>query len=127
MVKNGLDQTQNSHNLARRIAQLSLTKKASNIKILDVRELTSVTDFFVICSGETEPQVKAIVDEILEKLRAEKIRPWHKEGLDYLQWVLLDYVDVVVHVFRKEVRAFYGLESLWGDAPVEEIEESNEG
>ncbi len=127
MIKNGLDESQNSHNLARQIAQLSLTKKASDIKILDVRKLTSVTDFFVICSGESEPQVKAIVDEILEKLRAEKIRPWHKEGTEHLQWVLLDYVDVVVHVFRKEVREFYGLESLWGDAPVEEIEENHEG
>ncbi len=127
MVKNELDELQSSHNLARHIAQLSLTKKASDIKILDVRKLTSVTDFFVICSGESEPQVKAIVDEILEKLRGEKIRPWHKEGVEHLQWVLLDYVDVVVHVFRKEVREFYGLELLWGDAPVEEIEEKHEG
>ncbi len=115
-----------SYEIAKHIASLSLSKKAIDVKILDVRDLTSVTDYFVICSGGSDMQVKAISEEILEKLKAENIRPWHKEGVMNLQWVLLDYVDVVVHIFRQEVRKFYGLESLWGDAKTEEVSDSDE-
>ncbi|NOY79308.1 MAG: ribosome silencing factor [Calditrichaeota bacterium] len=115
-----------SHEIARYIASLTLSKKAVDVKILDVRNLTSVTDFFVICSGDSDMQIKAISEEILEKLKEINIRPWHKEGVTNLQWVLLDYIDVVVHIFRKEVRGFYGLESLWGDAKIEEVKETDD-
>lgn len=115
-----------SHEIAKHIASLSLSKKAIDIKILDVRNLTSVTDFFVICSGDSDMQVKAISEEIIEKLKEINIRPWHKEGVTNFQWVLLDFIDVVVHIFRTEVRRFYGLESLWGDAKIEEVKDSDD-
>jgi ribosome-associated protein len=111
--------------LARRIARLTLTKKAEDVHILDLRDLSSVTDFFVICHGDSEIQVKAIADAVLEGLKKEGVRVWHKEGYDYMNWVLLDYVDVVVHVFHRDVRTFYGLERLWGDASVETVVEEH--
>lgn len=108
--------------LAERIAALSLDKKALNVVILDLQQLTPVTDYFVLCTGQSDVQVKAIVDHIEETLRVESnIRPWHTEGYSNLRWVLMDYVDVVAHVFRPEVRDYYGLERLWGDAPRTEV------
>ncbi|GBD92958.1 ribosomal silencing factor RsfS [bacterium BMS3Abin05] len=126
MTKAPLMHEPSSHEIAQRIANLALSKKATDIKILDVKELTSVTDFFVICSGDSDLHIKAIVDEVLEKMKADRILPWHKEGYENLQWVLVDFVDVVVHIFRREVREFYGLETLWGDAKTEEVKDSDE-
>ena len=103
--------------------KIALSKKASEVKVLDLRELTSVTDYFVLCSGELDVHVKAISDAIVEGLRKKKLRVWHVEGYDARRWVLLDYVDIVVHVFDSEARQFYGLERLWGDAPVELLDE----
>jgi len=103
--------------------KIALSKKASEVKVLDLRELTSVTDYFVLCSGELDVHVKAISDAIMEGLRKKKLRVWHVEGYDARRWVLLDYVDIVVHVFDREARQFYGLERLWGDAPVELLDE----
>lgn len=103
--------------------KIALSKKASQVKVLDLRELTSVTDYFVLCSGELDVHVKAISDAIVEGLRKKKLRAWHVEGYDARRWVLLDYVDIVVHVFDREARQFYGLERLWGDAPVELLDE----
>jgi ribosome-associated protein len=102
--------------IAKKIAHLSLLKKAEDIVIMDVRKLTSITDFFVICSADSDKQVKAIADFIVEELEKVKVNLWHLEGYQYLQWVLLDYVDVVVHIFQKEKRDYYSLERLWGDA-----------
>ena len=107
--------------LARRVADLALYKKAYDVKILDLRKLSSVCDYFVICSADADIQVKAIADHIMDELRTNGERCWRSEGFDSLRWVLLDYVDVVVHVFQREVREFYGLEDLWGDAPSEEV------
>jgi len=107
--------------LARKAADLALDKKAYDVKILDLRKLSSVCDYFVICSADADIQVKAIADHIMDELRAKGERCWHSEGFDSLRWVLLDFVDVVVHVFQREVRDFYGLEDLWGDAPSEEV------
>lgn len=108
--------------LAHKIADLSLDKRAYDVKILDLRGLSTVCDYFVICSADADVQVKAITDHITEKLKEEHdVKPWHTEGYKSLRWVLLDFVDVVVHVFLRDVRSFYGLEELWGDAPVEEI------
>ncbi len=103
---------------AEKIAQLTLTKKAEEVKIIDLRKVTSLTDFFVICSGDTDIQVKAIAEVVIEGLLKSKNKPWHKEGLETGTWILLDFVDVVVHIFRNDKRSYYKLENLWGDAPV---------
>jgi len=111
--------------LARKSAELSLEKKAEDVMILDLRKLSSVTDFFVICSGGSDVHVKAIADHVQDELLKldvqPKVKPWHVEGADTQRWVLLDFVGVVVHVFRAETREYYSLERLWGDAPVIEI------
>jgi len=112
-----------SYQLAKRIAELSLTKKAQDVTLLDMKKLSSVCDYFIICHGDSDVQVKAISNAIEDGVRGEGVRVWHKEGFDYLRWVLLDYVDVVVHVFQKEARQFYRLEKLWGDAGVEHYSE----
>lgn len=103
--------------------EIALSKKAIDVKVLDLRELTSVTDYFVICSGSLDLHVKAISDAIVEELEKRKIKVWHIEGYSVLKWVLLDYVDVVVHIFNREIRDFYSLERLWGDAPTEVLSE----
>ncbi len=105
------------------ITELISSKKGYSIKILDLRELTPIADFFIICSADSTTQVKAISDEVDDKLRDHGIKCFFKEGYDSLNWVILDYFDVVVHVFHKEAREFYNLEKLWGDAPVIEIED----
>ncbi len=105
--------------LARRIARLALTKKASDVAIMDLRRLTDVADFFVICSADSDTQVKAIADAVTEGTERLGTPPWHSEGLSHRQWILLDYVDVVMHIFHREMRSFYGLEKLWGDAKTE--------
>jgi ribosome-associated protein len=93
-------------------------KKAENLVILDVRELSSVADYFVICSGTSEPHLRAISDEILNKLRDEQdLRPRAIDGTLQTAWIVLDYFDVIVHVMKHDARAKYDLEALWGDAP----------
>ncbi|MDN3670185.1 ribosome silencing factor [Echinicola jeungdonensis] len=98
-------------------------KKASDIVLMDLREITdSVSDFFVICSGQSDTQIEAISTSIEEEVyKKNKERPWRSEGKNSRQWVLVDYVDVVAHIFLKEKRAFYGLEELWGDAKITQI------
>lgn len=109
--------------LAKRLAKYSLEKKAFDVQLLDLRKLTTMTDFFVLCSADSDTQVKAIVDHIREKMKKRSVIPWHVEGYSQLRWVLMDYVDVVVHVFVKDAREFYNLEGLWGDAKFEKIED----
>jgi ribosome-associated protein len=109
--------------LAERIAHLALEKKARDILILDVHALTSATDRFVVATADSDTQVKAVADHILEALKRDGVRAWHVEGLEGRRWVLVDYVDVVVHVFYGETRSFYSLETLWGDAPVTRVED----
>ena len=93
-------------------------KKAENIVTLDVRELSSVADYFVICSGTSEPHLRAISDEIMTKLRDEQdLRPRAVDGTLKTAWIVMDYFDVIVHVMKADVRAKYDLEALWGDAP----------
>ena len=91
---------------------------------MDLRKLTDMADFFVVCSADSDVQVKAVADAIADGTDKIGISAWHSEGLTHRQWVLLDYVDVVVHVFHKEVRRFYGLEKLWGDAVIEAVEDT---
>lgn len=108
---------------AEKIANLIFNKKGYDVLILDLQKLATFADYFVICSADSDTQVKAIADEIDKSLKDEGIRCWHKEGLNALTWVLLDYVDVVVHIFKKDAREFYNIEKLWGDAPVIQMED----
>ncbi len=101
-------------------------KKATNIVVMDLRKIkNAVADFFVICSGNSDKQLDAITDSIdAEVFKSLKENPWHTEGKNNKEWMLLDYFDVVAHVFRKDKREFYALERLWGDADILEIEDS---
>jgi ribosome-associated protein len=100
------------------ICELAADKKALDIVELDLRGVIDYTDYFVICSGNSDRQVKAIADAILAGLKADHdVRPKRVEGLTQARWVLMDYLDVVVHIFVPEVREYYGLERLWGEAP----------
>lgn len=101
-------------------------KKATDIVVMDLRKVkNAVADFFVICSGNSDKQLDAISDSIDEEVfKALKENPWHIEGKNNKEWMLLDYIDVVAHVFRKDKRGFYALEKLWGDADITEIEEA---
>ncbi len=92
-------------------------RKAVDLKVLHLGKVTDFTDYFMICSGTSERQVQAIADAVQERLRENKARPLHVEGYNRGQWVLLDYGDLVVHVFQEEPRRYYALERLWGDAP----------
>jgi ribosome-associated protein len=91
-------------------------KKATDILVLDLRGLASFTDYFLVCSGTSNRQLKTIADEIEEKLAAKRRKPAHVEGYPRGEWILMDYVDFVVHVFTERSRAYYDLERLWGDA-----------
>jgi len=95
-------------------------KKGNDIVRLDLRNIhSSVTDYFVICHADSATQVKAIANSIEDEIyKALKQDPWRKEGLEYGEWILLDYVNVVIHVFRTDKREFYGVEDLWGDAEI---------
>jgi len=95
-------------------------KKGNDIVRLDLRNIfSSVSDYFVICHADSTTQVKAIANSIEEEIfKATQQEPWRKEGLEYGEWILLDYIDVVVHVFRTDKREFYGVEDLWGDAEI---------
>lgn len=112
-----------SKKLAFELAELALSKKAENVKVLDLRKLTTVTDFFVICTAHSDPQVKAVADAVMDGSKKIGERVWHKEGMTQRSWVLLDFVDVVVHIFLRDTRNFYGLEKLWGDAVITDIKD----
>jgi ribosome-associated protein len=106
--------------LAAAAAAEAVERKGTDVTLLDLRGLTSATDWFVLVSGESDIQVRSIAERIEERLAKDfDARPWHVEGLKQTRWVLLDYVDFVVHVFHREARSFYDLDRLWGDAPVE--------
>ena len=100
----------------RRIVELLQEKKGLDIVQLDLRAVTDTTDFFVLCSGNSDLHVKALAEELCDQLGPAGEGPWHVEGFETRRWVLLDFVDIVVHIFRQEVREFYALERLWGDA-----------
>ena len=113
-----------SNQLAESIATAALEKKAGNVVLLDLRKLETLTDFFVICTGDVDQHVRAIVDHIERQMRQKGERVLHREGMESANWVLLDYVNVVVHVFRPSFREFYRLEDLWSDAiakPVHDV------
>jgi ribosome-associated protein len=111
------DGSEESREAAVAAARAAAGKQAEDIAILDVHELIVITDYFVICSGTTERQVRTIVEEVERGLRELGRRPVRREGETEARWILLDYVDIVVHVFADEEREYYDLERLWSDAP----------
>ena len=98
-----------------------LSKKALHVAILDLKKLTSAADRFVICSADSDTHVKAIADAVRDGMEDLNERVWHYEGYHALRWIVLDYVDVVAHIFHKEERSFYNLDRLWGDAKRTEV------
>jgi ribosome-associated protein len=108
--------------LVDRIAGVASDRKAIDIRAIDVRGIVSYTDFFLICSGNTERQTKAIHDAIHETLKADGVLPRRVEGAREARWVLMDYLDCVVHIFTPDARHFYRLDQLWGEAPSRLVE-----
>ncbi|NOX97502.1 MAG: ribosome silencing factor [Nitrospirae bacterium] len=110
---------------SKKVAFLAATaaeeKKAENIVILDLRKVATFTNYFLICSADSTVQAQAIAQAIQERLEKSKLSAWHLEGYKEGKWILLDYSDVIIHIFIKETRLFYNLEGLWGDAKVLEI------
>jgi len=111
-----------ARSLASQAARAAASKQGEAVVVLDMRDLISITDYFVIASGTSERQVKTIAEEVLKDLKARGVRPVRVEGEASARWMLIDYVDFVVHVFDDEEREFYRLENLWRDAPVVEWE-----
>ena len=117
----------NYNKLSKAITELMLDKKATEIQIINVSKLTSLTDYFIICSSDSEPKTKAIMNHIKDKVHEKyDIKPLHLEGIENLEWVLLDYINIVVNIFSKEKREYYNIERLWADAKITLIKESFE-
>ena len=112
--------------LVNRIVELAASKKALDLKLLSLSGLVDFTDGFLIVSGESDVQVRAIADAVREGLKSEGVRPHHVEGYNSGGWIILDYIEIIVHVFHVKTREFYRLEELWGDAPVRVITEEAE-
>ena len=110
--------------MVRALAHFASDRKALEIVQLDLREIVGFTDFFLVCSGRSARQVKAIHDAIYQGMKSQhRLMPERVEGLADARWVLMDYLDVVVHVFTPDARAYYRLEQLWGEAPMQELRE----
>ena len=107
----------------KKIAKIMLEKKAFNIKIFDVRKITTLTDYFIICSSSSEPQSRAILNSIDRTLKKKGIKAFNIEGQNKFEWILMDYISFVVHIFNPERRSFYDLDRLWSDAKIILIEE----
>ena len=99
------------------ISKLMVEKKAIDVIIIDVHKITTLTDFFVICTSESDPQTRAITNHIDKHMKDNGMKAWHIEGYANLEWVLLDYIDTIVHVFKTQERDYYNIEKLWDDAP----------
>lgn len=110
-----------SNKIVTKIGELILDKKGDDIKILDVRELTSLTEYFIICTSDSSPKTRAITEHIKSELKKDNISPWHIEGLEKMEWVLLDYVNIVINVFNPEMREYYNIERLWSDAKIKQV------
>ena len=100
------------------------SKQAVDILLMDLRTLSDVADFFVVCSSTSDMHARALCGDLVDELKTKGHRPWHVEGMDQRRWILIDLVDIVIHIFRSDAREFYSLERLWGDAPCTLIEES---
>ena len=106
---------------AKNVVRFALEKKAFDIDLLDMRKITSVTDFFIVCTGSTDVHVKAIADSVIDSCKKDDLPVYNVEGRESLRWVLIDLVEIVVHIFQPEVRSYYQLERLWGDAPTDKF------
>ncbi len=116
-------ETTDTENNVERIIELIMENKGEDIVLLDLRGITSVTDFFILSTGNSSVHVKAIAQGVLEKMKHKfSLHPWHYEGFEAQKWILLDYIDIVVHMFDKDSRSFYDIENLWKDAVKKEIE-----
>jgi ribosome-associated protein len=116
--------TQTAEWKARRAARAALDKRAGDLVVLDVQRVSSVTDYFLICSGKSTTHLETITDAIRAELRGEGINVQHAEGVAESGWVLLDYGDVLMHVFLEDTRMYYALERLWGDSPTLTLDET---
>ena len=112
--------------VAKKLIKHALAKKAEDVLLLDLRKVTTMTDFFVICTGGSDVHVKAIADAVIEGAKEDDVKVYHVEGYNAQTWVLIDFVDIVFHVFQKDVRKYYQLERLWGDAEIEEFDYEDE-
>ena len=121
MAKN--KKTPNSDNIAKKIAQLMTDKKAIDVTLINLKKITTLTDHFIICTSESDPQTRAIFNHIKDELIEDNIKPWRTEGYQNLQWVVMDYINFVVHIFNKETREYYDFERLWGDAKIIKIDD----
>ena len=119
----GVEQALGSERLAERIAAIASDRKAIDIRIFDLRGIVSYTDYFVVCSGNTDRQTKAIHDAVHKELKdADGLLPRRVEGAREARWILMDYLDCVLHVFTPDARSYYRLDQLWGEAPVRTVE-----
>lgn len=117
--------TGDSEKLIEVITEALLDRKAEDITVLDVHELTTLADKFVICHASTDVQIKAIADNVNKETKEQlNEKAWKEEGRESRRWVILDYVNVVVHIFKKELREYYALERMWNDAPIQKIEDT---
>jgi len=107
----------NGTEIAKLAAESAVDRKALDVIVLDLRGLSSFTDYFVICSGTSDTHVEGVAENIENELHDQRVKLWHREGGKKASWILLDYIDVIVHVFTRDSREFYSLERLWGDAP----------
>ncbi len=114
------------YELAKFCAEVLASKKAKDVRVLNLKELTTFTDYFVICSAESRPHARALVQELERKLKEADIRKFNVEGLQNFKWILVDLFDVVVHILLPESRDFYRIEDYWGDAEVEIISQEAE-
>jgi len=103
-----------------KMCEAIFAKKGFDVKIIDLRTVTSMADYFIICSADSDIQIKAIADEIEDEMISIGEKYWHKEGYNSQQWILMDYSDIIVHIFKPEGRSFYNIEKIWGDAPIED-------
>ena len=111
------------NNTVDKIIDLMQEKKVKDITVLDVKKLTSLTDYFILCTSESTPQTKAVMDHIYKSMREEGYRPNNLEDTKSLEWVAMDYFNIVIHIFNEETRNYYQFERLWGDAKIRKIDE----
>ena len=122
MMKNNKT-IKNQDKIVKNITQLMIDKKALDITLIDLKKITTLTDYFIICTSESDPQTRAIFNHIKDELTKDSIKPWKTEGYEHLQWVVMDYINFVIHIFNKETREYYDFERLWGDAKIIKIDD----
>ena len=117
--------TPDSEKLTRHITEGLLEKKGREVKVLNVSELTTLTDYFVVCHGTSDTQIRALANSVIDTVKKSTgENPWQMEGMDSRNWIIIDYVNVVVHIFNEEKRDFYGIERMWNDAAVTDVSEN---